>query len=118
MTSAGIVWGNDVFLYRVKVELLVNGDAIDQEIVETGFRKVEYDRDRGIVINGRSVWLTGYAQRSTNEWAAIGVAPEWLKDQDMMWLKESNSNHIRWMHVAGSRWSEAARLLHMLGPAH
>ena len=102
MTSAGIVRGNDVFLYRVKVELLVNGDAIDQEIVETGFRKVEYDRDRGIVINGRSVWLTGYAQRSTNEWAAIGVAPEWLKDQDMMWLKESNSNHIRWMHVAAT----------------
>ncbi|MDE6924713.1 MAG: hypothetical protein K2P59_05555, partial [Acetatifactor sp.] len=92
----------DPFLYRVKVELLVNGDAIDQEIVETGFRKVEYDRDRGIVINGRSVWLTGYAQRSTNEWAAIGVAPEWLKDQDMMWLKESNSNHIRWMHVAAT----------------
>lgn len=92
----------DPFLYRVKVELLVNGEAIDHEIIETGFRKVEYDKDRGVVINGRCVWLTGYAQRSTNEWAAIGVAPEWLKDQDVMWLKESNSNHIRWMHVAAA----------------
>ena len=92
----------DPFLYRVKVELLADGEAIDQEVIETGFRKVEYDKDRGVIINGRSVWLTGYAQRATNEWAAIGVAPEWLKDQDMMWLKESNSNHIRWMHVAAA----------------
>ncbi|MCM1541680.1 MAG: hypothetical protein NC121_10510 [Blautia sp.] len=92
----------DPFLYRVRIELLVNGDAVDQEVIETGFRKVEYDKDKGIVINGHSVWLTGYAQRSTNEWAAIGVAPEWLKDQDMMWLRESNSNHIRWMHVAAT----------------
>ena len=92
----------DPFLYRVRVELLADGEAIDQEVIETGFRKVEYDKDRGVIINGRSVWLTGYAQRATNEWAAIGVAPEWLKDQDMMWLKESNSNHIRWMHVAAA----------------
>ncbi|MCM1064395.1 MAG: hypothetical protein NC420_07975 [Eubacterium sp.] len=92
----------DPFLYRVRVELLMNGEAVDQEVIETGFRKVEYDKDRGVIINGYSLWLTGYAQRSTNEWAAIGVAPEWLKDQDMMWLKESNSNHIRWMHVAAT----------------
>ncbi len=92
----------DPYLYRVRVELLIQGEAVDEEIIETGFRKVEYDRDRGIVINGRAVWLTGYAQRAANEWAALGVAPEWLKDQDMMWLRESNSNHIRWMHVAAS----------------
>ena len=40
---------------------------------------------------------------ATNEWAAIGIAPEWLKDVDAMLIKESNANHIRFMHVAGSK---------------
>ncbi len=91
----------DPWLYRVKVELTA-GEYIDREVIETGFRKVEYDKDRGVVINGHSVWLTGYAQRASNEWAAIGIAPEWLKDEDAMLVRESNSNHIRWMHVAAS----------------
>lgn len=97
----------DPYLYRIRVELLEKKEGVleklDEETVETGFREVVYDKDRGIVINGHSVWLTGYAQRSSNEWAAIGIAPEWLKDADAMWIRESNSNHIRWMHVAASR---------------
>ena len=61
----------------------------------------EYDiNDGGLKINDQPVWLTGYAQRSTNEWAVIGVANDWLQDLDMQWIKESNSNFIRWMHVA------------------
>ena len=92
----------DPYLYTVKVELLVNGEAVDETQIETGFRKVGYDKDRGVLLNDVSVWLTGYAQRATNEWAAMGIAPEWLKDQDARWIKESNSNHIRWMHVAAS----------------
>ena len=39
-------------------------------------------------------------KRQTNEWAVIGVANDWLQDLDMQWIKESNSNFIRWMHVA------------------
>ena len=93
---------DDPYLYRIRAELFVNGIAVDSEVIETGFREVKYDKDKGILLNGRSVWLTGYAQRASNEWAAIGIAPEWLKDQDILWLKESNSNHIRWMHVAAS----------------
>lgn len=92
----------DPYLYRIRTELVVDGEAVDTELTETGFREVTYDKDRGVVINGRSVWLTGYAQRASNEWAAIGIAPEWLKDQDAVWIRESNSNHIRWMHVAAS----------------
>lgn len=92
----------DPYLYRVRVELLIDGRAVDEEIIETGFRKVTYDKDKGILINEVPVWLTGYAQRAANEWAAIGIAPEWLKDQDAMWIRESNSNHVRWMHVAAS----------------
>lgn len=58
---------------------------------ETGFRKVEYDiNNGGLRINDKSVYLKGYAQRSTNEWAVIGVANDWLTDIDMQLIKESN----------------------------
>lgn len=39
-------------------------------------------------------------QRSANEWAAVGAAVDWLKDYDAKLIRESNANHIRWMHVA------------------
>ncbi len=88
-------------LYDVYTSIIENGKAIDVNKITTGFRKVEYDiNDGGLMINERYVWLTGYAQRSTNEWAVIGVANDWLTDIDMQLVKESNANFIRWMHVA------------------
>lgn len=88
------------YLYDVYSILKVDGRETDICRVQTGFRKVAYDKDKGLFINDEYVWLTGYAQRSTNEWAAIGVAPDWLKDFDAKLIRESNANFIRWMHVA------------------
>jgi beta-galactosidase len=93
---------DDPYLYTIEVQLFADGVVTDSAVIETGFRKAGYDKDQGVLINDRPVWLRGYAQRAANEWAGIGIAPEWLKDQDAMWIKESNANHIRWMHVAGS----------------
>lgn len=77
-----------------------SGEIIDVEKTKTGFRKVEYTIDNGLMINDKPVWLTGYAQRSSNEWAAIGAANDWLTDYDMSLVKESGANFIRWMHIA------------------
>ena len=91
----------DPYLYTVYTILRdSSGNAVDVQKKETGFRKVTYDKDNGVMINDRSVWLKGYAQRSTNEWAVIGVATDWLTDYDMELLKSNNANFIRWMHVA------------------
>lgn len=92
----------DPYLYLVEVKLFANDIEVDKTIIETGFRKISYHKDQGILINEVPVWLRGYAQRASNEWAVIGIAPEWLKDKDAMWIRESNANHIRWMHVAAS----------------
>ena len=92
----------DPRLYRVEIVLFSDGREADREVVETGFRQLAYDRDRGVLVNGIPVWLSGYAQRSSNEWPAIGIAPEWLKDFDMQLVRESGANHIRFMHVAAS----------------
>ncbi len=91
----------DPYLYTVTTELLCQGKVLDCVETVTGFRKVSYDGNEGLKINDVRVWLTGYAQRSTNEWAAIGAATDWLKDVDAKLIRESNANHIRFMHVAG-----------------
>ena len=93
---------HDPALYRVRVTLEADGEPVDETVIETGFRKTEYDKNRGLLINGRPVWLRGYAQRAANEWAASGIVPQWLHDLDAVWIRESNANHIRMMHVAGS----------------
>ncbi len=89
-------------LYQVQVRLLCDGQVIDQTEIVTGFRKVEYIGGKGLFVNDSQVWLTGYAQRAANEWAAMGTVPDWLKDADAGWIRESNANHVRFMHVAGS----------------
>lgn len=91
----------DPYLYSVRIRLYVDGRMADEEIIETGFRKIAYDKDRGVLINDVPVWLRGYAQRASNEWAAIGIPAEWLRDEDAMLIRESNANHVRFMHVAG-----------------
>lgn len=89
------------YLYDVETTLFADGKPIDRETVRTGFRKTEYDFAKGgLKINGKNIWLRGYAQRSTDEWAAIGVPPDWLQDYDAALLRKSNANFVRWMHVA------------------
>lgn len=94
---------DDPYLYQVYSILRDDqGQVLDVNKVTTGFRKVEIRGgvDGGVFINDQYVWLTGYAQRATNEWAAIGIAPDWLRDYDAQLIKESNANYMRWMHIA------------------
>lgn len=93
---------DDPYLYRVEITLHTDEGCMDSTSIETGFCQIGYDKDRGVLINGKPIWLRGYAQRAANEWAAIGIAPEWLKDMDARLIRESNANHVRFMHVAGS----------------
>ena len=89
-------------LYDVVVTLIdEDGKVLDSETIRTGFREVKYDAAKGgLLVNGKITWLTGYAQRSTDEWAAIGIPPQWLQDFDAQLIRKSNANFVRWMHVA------------------
>jgi beta-galactosidase len=95
---------NDPYLYRVYSILSVNGKVVDVNEVTTGFRQTEFKGGvgtGGVWLNGRFVWLTGYAQRSANDWAGLGGAyPAWMHDFTLEQVRESNGNYIRWMHVA------------------
>jgi beta-galactosidase len=94
----------DPYLYHVYSILTVNGKVVDVVDTKTGFRQTEFKGGAGkggVWINGRFVWLTGYSQRSADDWAGLGGAyPNWMHDYTLSMLKESNGNYVRWMHVA------------------
>ena len=75
---------NDPYLYDVYSILTVNGKVVDVCKTRTGFRKAEFKGGAGtggVWLNGHFVWLTGYSQRSADDWAGLGQAyPDWMHD--------------------------------------
>lgn len=91
-------WGYG-YLYDVYTTLLVDGKPIDRVKTKTGFRKTRFAEGK-IWLNDRVIQLKGYAQRTSNEWPAVGMsAPAWLSDYSNRLMVESNANLVRWMHV-------------------
>jgi beta-galactosidase len=91
-------------LYDVYSILSVDGKVVDVQKIRTGFRKAEFKGGvgtGGVYLNDKFVWLTGYAQRSSDEWAGLGQAyPDWMHDYNAQLVRSTHANYIRWMHVA------------------
>lgn len=91
-------WGYG-YLYNVYTILKADGKEIDRVKTRTGFRKTEF-ADGMFKLNDRTLHLKGYAQRTTNEWVALGASvPAWISDFSNRLMVESNGNLVRWMHV-------------------
>lgn len=91
-------WGYG-YLYDVTTTLKVEGKAVDVVTTRTGFRKTEFAQGM-IRLNDRVIQMKGYAQRSTNEWPAVGqCVPPWMSDFSNGLAVQSGANLIRWMHV-------------------
>ena len=103
---------NDPYLYRVYSVLSVSDKVVDVCETTTGFRQTEFKGGAGtggVWLNGRFVWLTGFAQRSANDWAGLGGAyPDWMHDYTLALARESHGNYLRWMHVSPQRADVAA----------
>ena len=98
---------NDPYLYDVYSILSVNGSVVDVCKTHTGFRKAEFKGGAGtggVWLNDRFVWLTGYSQRSADDWPGFGGAyPDWMHDFTLALVRASNGNYMRWMHVSPER---------------
>jgi beta-galactosidase len=91
-------WGYG-YLYHVSTKLIVDGKVADMVRTTTGFRKTEFGNGM-IRLNDRVFQVKGYAQRTTNEWPAIGLSvPAWLSDYSNHLMVAGNANLVRWMHV-------------------
>lgn len=95
-------WGYG-YLYTVTTQLKVGGKVVDSVDTRTGFRKTEF-AGGALKLNDRTLQLKGYAQRTTNEWPALGInVPAWLSDYSNGLMVASNANLVRWMHVTPSK---------------
>jgi beta-galactosidase/beta-glucuronidase len=99
-------WGYG-YLYTVYT-YLVDGDKADPHPLKkeedmvatrTGFRKTRFGEGK-IWLNDRVLMVHGYAQRTSNEWPAVGISvPAWMSDYSNRLMVESGGNLVRWMHV-------------------
>jgi beta-galactosidase len=91
-------------LYEVYCLLTVDGRVVDVQKVRTGFRKTEFKGGAGtggVYLNDQFVWLTGYAQRSSDSWAGLGKAyPDWMHDYNAELIRSTHANYVRWMHIS------------------
>ena len=95
-------WGYG-YLYDVVSVLKVDGEIVDSVVTRTGFRKTEF-ADGMIKLNDRVIQAKGYAQRTSNEWPAVGISiPPWVSDFSNHMMVRSNANLVRWMHITPSK---------------
>lgn len=105
-------WGYG-YLYDVVTTLKVDGRPVDSVTTRTGFRKTEFG-DGLVKLNDRVIQMHGYAQRTSNEWPAIGMSvPAWVSDYGNGMALASNANLIRWMHIAP--WKQDVESLDRIG---
>jgi len=92
-------WGYG-YLYSVKTRLIDDRKQIFDEVnTRTGFRKTKFGEGK-VWLNDRVLQMKGYAQRTSNEWPAIGLSvPAWLSDYSNGLMVKSNGNLVRWMHI-------------------
>ncbi len=91
-------WGYG-YLYNVYTVLKIDGKSVDVVKTRTGFRKTEF-KNGMVYLNDRVLQMKGYAQRTSNEWPAVGMSvPAWLSDYSNGLAVEGNANFFRWMHV-------------------
>lgn len=91
-------WGYG-YLYTVSTRLVVDNKVVDEVNTRTGFRKTEFAGGL-IKLNDRVMQVHGYAQRTSNEWPAVGLGvPAWLSDYSNGLMVAGNANLVRWMHV-------------------
>jgi beta-galactosidase len=95
-------WGYG-YLYNVYTTLRVDGVPFDTVRTRTGFRKTG-SRNGMFLLNDRVLQIKGYAQRSSNEWPAIGLpSAAWLSDFSNRLMVEGRANTVRWMHITPSK---------------
>lgn len=91
-------WGYG-YLYEVHTSVVVGGKVVDEVVTRTGFRKTRFAEGK-VWLNDRVLQMKGFAQRTSNEWPALGMSvPAWLSDYSNGLAVEDNANLIRWMHV-------------------
>lgn len=88
---------DDPYLYKVETTVTVDGEVKDIYETVTGIRQVEFDADRGFLLNGKPLKLKGVNMHQDH--AGVGSAiPDALQAWRIKKLKEFGCNAYRASH--------------------
>lgn len=85
------------FCYRLKAELISQGQVVDVQWVTFGFRTFGFDPQKGFLLNGRSYPLRGVSRHQDRKGVGNALLP-WMQEEDMALIKEIGANSIRLAH--------------------
>lgn len=84
-------------MYVVKTKLISNGKVLDEYHTPFGIRNIEYDPDRGVLVNGEHIFIKGVNQH--HDLGALGSAwNEQAAERQLEMLRELGCNAIRIAH--------------------
>ncbi len=84
-------------LYRLRSEVLSAGTVVDATETVFGIRSIEYDVNRGLLLNGTPIKLRGMCLH--HDGGAVGAAvPEAMLERRLRLLQEMGCNAIRCSH--------------------
>ena len=96
--NAPHLWStDDPYLYNVKTEVLVAGKVVDTYVTTTGIRHIAFDKDRGFLLNGKSVKLKGVNMHQDHAGVGAGM-PDGLQEWRLRELKKYGVNAYRASH--------------------
>lgn len=85
------------YLYTLKSEIEFNGKIIDDQITSIGIRKLEFNPEKGMLVNGERAVLKGVCLH--HDGGSVGVAvPDKVLYYRLRKLKEIGCNAIRTSH--------------------
>lgn len=87
----------DPYLYTVKAELLVNGEAVDEVVTNCGVRYFKFNPDTGFYLNGRPYNLHGVSRHQDFKGIGNAITKE-HHERDMELIREVGANTIRLAH--------------------
>ena len=87
----------DPYLYSVCVQLMEDGQAIDDVMVNFGVRTFEIDPERGFILNGEEYPLRGVSRHQDRAGVGNALTHE-MHEEDMALIAEMGANTIRLAH--------------------
>ena len=92
------LWSCDnPYIYTILTDVYVDGKIVDTDTTRTGIRHIEFDCDRGFLLNGEVVKLKGVNMHQDHAGVGSGI-PDGLQEWRLMQLKKFGCNAYRSSH--------------------
>lgn len=92
----------DPYLYTAKAKLSENGETVDEISARFGIRSIEFDANKGFILNGREYPLRGVSRHQDRPEIGNALLPEHHKE-DIELICEMGANTVRLAHYQHSQ---------------